>query len=124
MAKQEGEKPNILVIMGDDVGWMTPSCTTYARLKAGASYVNYWRKLDVRKTAKDKFVNTPNNVSLDGYGAGDLITGPDYHGPIPAGMKEIRARRAKGGPGSREAGDGEREAWLARISTERNQPNI
>lgn len=111
--------------------------TAYAGMKAGAAYLNYWRKFDALKTAADKYVNTPNNVSIDGYGNANLtaepcvisvptlrepryyivqigdmfdevtydiggakgpepglfcITGPDYHGPIPANMKEIKMR--------------------------------
>ena len=30
MAQQSEKKPNILVIMGDDIGWFNPSCTTVA----------------------------------------------------------------------------------------------
>jgi hypothetical protein len=111
--------------------------TLFAGLKAGAVGLNYYRKFSDLKTAADKFVNTPNNVSIDAYAAGDisaeplvvsvptlkenrwtivqigdyydqvvyniggakgpeaglfLLTGPDYHGPIPAGMKEIKVR--------------------------------
>lgn len=111
--------------------------TLYAGAKAGAVGVNYYRKFSDLKTAADKFVNTPNNVSIDGYAVaalvnepvvlsvppikdnrwsivqiGDyfdevvyniggskggepglfLVTGPDYRGPIPATMKEIRVR--------------------------------
>jgi hypothetical protein len=106
-------------------------------LKVGGAYLSYFRKFSDLKTAADKFVNTPNNVSIDSYGAADLrvepvvvsvpplsenrwyivqisdyydqivyniggskgpepglflLTGPDYHGPVPAGMKEIRVR--------------------------------
>jgi len=111
--------------------------TLSAGLKAGAVGLNYFRKFSTLKTAADRFVNTPNNVSIDAYGAGDLsveplvvsvpvlnekrwtivqigdyydqvvtniggskgpepglflLTGPDYHGAIPAGMKEIKVR--------------------------------
>ena len=111
--------------------------TLHAGLTAGAVGMNYYRKYSELKTAKDKFVNTPNNVSIDAYGAAELraeplvikvpptegdrwyivqvsdyfdeivyniggskgpepglflITCPDYHGPIPAGMKEIKVR--------------------------------
>jgi hypothetical protein len=111
--------------------------TLAAGLKAGAVGLNYFRKFSDLKTAADKFVNTPNNVSIDAYAAGDLsgeplvvnvppikenrwyivqvgdyydqvvyniggrrgaepglflLTGPDYHGPVPAGMKEIKVR--------------------------------
>ncbi len=111
--------------------------TLYAGLKVGAVGLNYYRKFPELKTAADKFVNTPNNVSIDGYSCADLsiepvvvsvptikdnrwtivqigdyydqvvyniggskgaepglflLTGPDYHGSIPAGMKEIKVR--------------------------------
>jgi hypothetical protein len=111
--------------------------TLYAALKASAVGLNYFRKFPNLKTASDRFVNTPNNVSIDGYACADLgsepvvvrvpalnesrwyivqigdyydqvvyniggskgaepglflLTGPDYHGPVPAGMKEIKVR--------------------------------
>jgi hypothetical protein len=111
--------------------------TLAAALKAGAVGLNYFRKFPNLKTAADRFVNTPNNVSIDGYAAAELatepvvvtvpsvsekrwyivqigdyydqvvyniggskgpepglflITGPDYQGAIPAGMKQIRVR--------------------------------
>jgi hypothetical protein len=111
--------------------------TLAAGLKANAVGLNYFRKFSDLKTAADKFVNTPNNVSIDAYAAADLtsepvvlsvpvlnekrwyivqigdyfdqvtynvggsrgpepglflITGPDYHGMVPAGMKQIKVR--------------------------------
>jgi hypothetical protein len=111
--------------------------TLAAALNAGAVGLNYLRKFPDLKTASDRFVNTPNNVSIDGYACADLasepvvvrvpsirenrwtivqigdyydqvvyniggskgaepglflLTGPDYHGQVPAGMKEIRIR--------------------------------
>jgi hypothetical protein len=42
--------------------------TLFAGLKVGAVGLNYYRKFPNLKTAADKFVNTPNNVSIDGYG--------------------------------------------------------
>lgn len=121
--------------------WGTPLVeylhTMYDGMKAGAGYLNYLHKFSALKTAADRYVNTPNNVSIDAYGnaflrnepvvisvsatsqarwyivqIGDmfdeivynigglkgpepglfLLTGPDYHGPIPANMKEIRCR--------------------------------
>ena len=109
----------------------------YEGVKAGAAYFNYLHKFSALKTAADRYVNTPNNVSIDAYGNADLgtepvvisvaalreprwyivqigdmfdeivyniggskgpepglfcLTGPDYHGPIPATMKEIKVR--------------------------------
>ena len=111
--------------------------TLSAGLKASAVGLNYFRKFADLKTAADRFVNTPNNVSIDAYAAADLtseplvinvpalaenrwyivqigdyydqvvyniggrkgpepglflLTGPDYHGPVPAGMREIKVR--------------------------------
>ncbi len=111
--------------------------TVHDGMKAGAAYLNYLHKFSALKTAADRYVNTPNNVSIDAYGNADLrgepvvisvpalrekrwyivqigdmfdeivyniggskgaepglfcLTGPDYHGPIPANMKEIRVR--------------------------------
>ena len=99
--------------------------------------LGYLHKFSALKTAADRYVNTPNNVSIDAYGNADLrtepivisvaalreprwyivqigdmfdeivyniggskgaepglfcLTGPDYHGPIPANMKEIKVR--------------------------------
>ena len=115
--------------------------TLYAGLKAGAVGLNYLRKFPDLKTAADKFVNTPNNVSIDGYACADLgsepvvvrvptlsqsrwyivqigdyydqvvyniggskgpepglflLTGPDFHGAIPSGMKQIKVRTQLG----------------------------
>ena len=50
--------------------------TMYAGMKVDAAYLNYWHKFDALKTAKDKYVNTPNNVSIDGYGNADVTAGP------------------------------------------------
>jgi hypothetical protein len=46
--------------------------TLSAGLKAGAVGLNYYRKWFVLKTAADKFVNTPNIVSIDANAAADL----------------------------------------------------
>ena len=115
--------------------------TLYAGLKAGAVGLNYFRKFPNLKTAADRFVNTPNNVSIDGYACADLssepvvvrvptlsqnrwyivqigdyydqvvyniggskgpepglflLTGPDYHGPVPPGMNQIKVRTQLG----------------------------
>lgn len=111
--------------------------TLGAGLMANAVGLNYFRKFTNLKTAADRFVNTPNNVSIDAYAAADLtnepvvlrvppvnekrwyivqigdyydqvvynvggskgaepglflITGPDYHGSVPAGMNQIKVR--------------------------------
>lgn len=121
--------------------WGTPLSeyirSMYEGIKAGAAYFNYLHKFSALKTAADRYVNTPNNVSIDAYGdaylreepvvisvpalrdtrwyivqIGDmydeivyniggfkgqepglfLLTGPDYHGPVPANMKQIAVR--------------------------------
>lgn len=111
--------------------------TFSAALKADGIGINYFRKFPDLKTAADKFVNTPNNVTIDAYAIADLtnepvvlyvppikekrwyivqisdlydqvvyniggsrgpepglflITGPAYHGSIPAGLKQIAVR--------------------------------
>ncbi len=103
--------------------------------ESGAVYINYFRKFDKLKTAADRYVVTPNNVTIDAYGNGDLsieplvvkvpklesprwyiiqvgnmydevvrnlggykgeepglyfVTGPDYNGPVPYGMEQIK----------------------------------
>lgn len=50
--------------------------TNALALKAGATHVNYLRKFDALKTAADKYVNTPNNVTIDAYGLIDTTDGP------------------------------------------------
>lgn len=45
-------------------------------IKAGGSYVNELRKFTALKTAEDRFVVTPNNVTIDAYGAGDVTAEP------------------------------------------------
>lgn len=109
----------------------------YEGVTAGAARLNYLHKFSALKTAADRYVNTPNNVSIDAYGnavlrdepvvisvpalkenrwyivqIGDmfdeivynigglkgpepglfLLTGPDYHGPVPANMQGIKVR--------------------------------
>lgn len=45
-------------------------------IKAGGTYVNELRKFTELKTAADRFVVTPNNVTIDAYGAGDVTAEP------------------------------------------------
>src|ERR1700722_10384384 len=52
-------------------GGMVPSA-----LKVGGSYVNEFRKFTNLKTARDRFVVTPNNVTIDGYSCFDLTNEP------------------------------------------------
>jgi hypothetical protein len=133
--------------------------TLAAGLKANAVGLSYFRKFPNLKTAADKFVNTPNNVSIDGYAAADLasepvvinvppinekrwyivqigdyydqvvyniggskgpepglflVTGPDYHGAIPAGMKQIKVRTQLGVVANRIFVNGEADLPAAR----------
>lgn len=52
-------------------GGMVPTA-----LKAGGTYVNQFRKFTDVKTAKDRFVVTPNNVTIDGYANYDVTDEP------------------------------------------------
>jgi hypothetical protein len=45
-------------------------------IKVGGSYVNEFRKFTDLKTAKDRFVVTPNNVTIDGYSNFDVTNEP------------------------------------------------
>lgn len=47
-----------------------------AALKVGGSDLSYLRRFATLKTAADKFINTPNNVSIDCYSTADLTTEP------------------------------------------------
>jgi hypothetical protein len=121
--------------------WGLPFCeyskTGIAGLKAGAVGLNTFRKYSELKTAKDRFVVTPNNVTIDAYGICDVseepavifvpelagerwyivqlgdyfdeifrniggtkgqqpgvyvVAGPDFVGPVPGEMTELRTR--------------------------------
>jgi hypothetical protein len=50
--------------------------TNQAGLKVGAVDVNNFRKYTELKTAKDRFVVTPNNVTIDAYAAFDVTDEP------------------------------------------------
>lgn len=45
-------------------------------LQVGGAYMNDLRKYNDLKTAKDRFIVTPNNVTIDAYGNLDLGTEP------------------------------------------------
>jgi hypothetical protein len=45
-------------------------------VKVGGVYVNEFRKFPELKTAKDRFVVTPNNVTIDGYCSFDVTDDP------------------------------------------------
>lgn len=54
----------------------------------GASHINAFRKYTTLKTAKDRFVVTPNNVTIDAYGTYDVSKAPVVvHVPV---LKEPR----------------------------------
>jgi hypothetical protein len=50
--------------------------TLQAGLKVGATNINSFRKYTELKTAKDRFVVTPNNVTIDAYAAFDVTDEP------------------------------------------------
>jgi hypothetical protein len=50
--------------------------TAHAGFKAGATYFSHLKRHTDLKTAADRYVNTPNNVSIDSYGHADLSRGP------------------------------------------------
>src|ERR1700722_8169091 len=50
--------------------------TAIAGLKAGAVGLNTFRKFSSLKTAQDRFVVTPNNVTIDAYGICDVTEEP------------------------------------------------
>ncbi|WP_328394176.1 DUF1254 domain-containing protein [Nocardia sp. NBC_00416] len=52
------------------------AATNEASVSAGAAYVNEFRLFDQLKTAADRYVVTPNNVTLDGYANLDLTEEP------------------------------------------------
>lgn len=52
------------------------SRSTPKSVEVGGSYINDFRKYPELKTAKDKFVVTPNNVTIDGYGTFDVTAEP------------------------------------------------
>ena len=60
--------------------WGIPLAYNYdthqAGLKVGAVDVNNFRKYTELKTAKDRFVVTPNNVTIDAYAAFDVTDEP------------------------------------------------
>jgi hypothetical protein len=50
--------------------------TVGAALQAGGTAINAFRKFETLKTAKDRFVVTPNNVTIDAYAAFDVTDEP------------------------------------------------
>ena len=52
--------------------------TLQAGLKVGASDINDFRKYKELKTAKDRFVVTPKNVTIDAYAAFDVTDEPVF----------------------------------------------
>ncbi|TIL60560.1 MAG: DUF1254 domain-containing protein [Mesorhizobium sp.] len=113
------------------------SRSTPKSVDVGGSYINDFRRYSELKTAADKFVVTPNNVTIDAYATLDLtaepvvifvpalhearwyivqigdsfdeivrniggtkgpqpgvyvVTGPDYEGPVPGEMTEVKMR--------------------------------
>lgn len=52
------------------------SRSTPKSVEVGGSYINDFRKYPELKTAKDKFVVTPNNATIDAYGTFDVTAEP------------------------------------------------
>jgi hypothetical protein len=52
------------------------SLSTPKGIVAGGTYINDFRRFPELKTAKDRFVVTPNNVTVDAYGTLDLTAEP------------------------------------------------
>ena len=52
------------------------SRSTPKSVEVGGSYINDFRKYTELKTAKDRFVVTPNNVTIDAYGTFDVTAEP------------------------------------------------
>lgn len=120
--------------------------TASGGVEAGAMALNAFHKYTALKTAKDRFIVTPNNVTLDAYAAFDVshepavvfvprlsperwyivqlgdhfdeifhniggtkgqqpgvyvITGPDFDGPAPGEMTQLRSRTKMGAAGVR-----------------------
>ena len=50
--------------------------STPKSVEVGGSYINDFRKYPELKTAKDRFVVTPNNVTVDAYATLDLTAEP------------------------------------------------
>jgi len=130
-----------------------------AALKVGGSLLSYLRHFEKLKTAADKFINTPNNVSIDSYATADLtsgpvvlsvptqreprwtiaqigdffdeivqnvngakgsqpglyvLTGPDFQGPVPQGMTQVKVRTRYASIGVRIFVNGEADLPAAR----------
>src|SRR4051794_14904924 len=52
------------------------SRTTPKSIEVGGAYLNDFRKYTELKTARDRFVVTPNNVTIDAYATLDLTAEP------------------------------------------------
>ena len=82
MVRRPGSSPRVAVPMtrvsGRTVGATVrrPLRTTLAGLAAGATHINFWRKSADLKTAADRYVVTPNNVSIDAYGLVEVSVEP------------------------------------------------
>jgi hypothetical protein len=50
--------------------------TTEASVRVGAAHINALRRFSELKTAADRYVVTPNNVTLDAYAVFDLRAEP------------------------------------------------
>ena len=80
MSTEQAREENAYAIGLQAYLWGYPlheySRTTPKSIQVGGAYLNDFRKYDELKSAKDKFVVTPNNVTIDAYGSMDLTAEP------------------------------------------------
>jgi hypothetical protein len=80
LSAEQAREENAYTLGVQAYQWGMPLCmyglTTSVGVKADGIFVNEFRKFDTLKTAKERFVVTPNNVTIDAYGAADLTLEP------------------------------------------------
>jgi hypothetical protein len=80
MSSEQAREENAYAIGLQAYLWGFPlhyySRTTPKAIEVGGAYLNDFRKYTELKTAKDKFVVTPNNVTIDAYATLDLTAEP------------------------------------------------
>jgi len=80
MSAEQAREENAYTLGVQAYQWGMPlvmdGVTLAAGLRADAVYINDFRKFDTLKTAKERFVVTPNNVTIDAYGAADVSREP------------------------------------------------
>ena len=80
MSAEQAQEENAYAVGLQAYLWGFPlhyySRTTPKSLQVGGAYLNDFRRYTELKTAKDKFVVTPNNVTIDAYATLDLTAEP------------------------------------------------